>query len=245
MKTDVMKADAIIFIKGGIMRKTYFIFSTIFCLFASFVIIQPVEADEMTGFGVGAKVSTLGVGADIVGRINDSLNLRIGLQGFVYDVSETYVDIDYDADLELFSGMLLADVFPFGNNFRISAGLMLNQNEVKMTGKPTNHTYTIDGRAYPSALVGNLTGTVDFNTVAPYVGIGYGGAFSDQSNWSLFCDLGVLFQGSPNVTYGADGILSYNPIFQAHLEQERKELEDELDKYEFYPVLSLGVTYKF
>ena len=152
------------------MRKIYFIFSTMFCLFASFVIIQPVQADEMSEFG--AKVSTLSVGADIVGRINDSLNLRIGLQGFVYDVSETYVDIDYDADLELFSGMLLADVFPFGNNFRISAGLMLNQNEVKMTGKPTNHTYTINGRTYPSAIVGNLTGTVDFNTLAPYAGIG-------------------------------------------------------------------------
>ena len=141
--------------------------------------------------------------------------------------------------------MLLADLFPFGNNFRISAGLMLNENEVTMTGKPTNRTYTIGGITYPAALVGSLTGTVDFNTVAPYAGIGYGGAFSDNSNWSFFCDLGVLYQGSPNLSYTADGALSGNPIFEASLEKERKELEDDMSKYEYYPVLSLGVTYKF
>jgi hypothetical protein len=227
------------------MRKRHFILSTIFCLLASFVIIQPVQADEMTGLGVGAKVGTLGVGVDVIGRINDSLNLRLGLQGFTYDISDTYNDIDYEADLDLFSGMLLADLFPFGNNFRISAGVMLNQNEVTMTGKPTNRTYNIGGINYPAVLVGSLTGTVDFNTVAPYAGIGYGGAFSDNSNWSFFCDLGVLFQGSPNLTYTADGALSGNPIFEANLEKERQELEDDMSKYEYYPVLSLGVTYKF
>lgn len=227
------------------MRNPRCILSTTFCFFASFALLQPVHAEEMIGFGVGAKAGTLGVGADLIGRVNDSLNLRLGLQGFTYDISDSYSDIDYDADLELFSGMLLADLFPFGNNFRLSAGVMLNQNEVALTGKPSNNTYTIGGTTYPSALVGTLTGNVDFNTVAPYAGIGYGGAFSDKSNWSFFFDLGVLFQGSPKVSYTADGPLANNRTFQASLEQERKELEDDVDEYEYYPVLSLGVTYKF
>lgn len=227
------------------MRKTPCISLTIFWMFAGLLLVQPVQANEMIGLGVSAKAGTLGVGADVIGRINDSLNLRLGLQGFTYDISGSYSDIDYDADLELFSGMLLADLFPFGNNFRISAGMMINQNEATLTGKPTNNSFAIGGTTYPSTLVGTLTSNVDFNTVAPYAGIGYGGAFSDKSNWSFSFDLGVLFQGSPNVSYSADGPLADNPIFQAGLEQERKELEDDLDEYTYYPVLSLGVTYKF
>ena len=227
------------------MKKIRFICSTLFCLLASCMIIQPVQASDMTGIGIGAKVGTLGIGADVIGRINDSLNLRLGLQGFTYETRVTYSGVDYDADLELFSGMLLADWFPFANNFRISGGLMVNQNEVTLTGKPTRGTYSINGTTYPAILVGNLTGKGDFNTVAPYAGIGYGGAFSDTGNWSFFFDLGVLFQGSPNVSYTADGILANNPIFLANLEQERQDLEDDLEKYQYYPVLSFGVTYKF
>lgn len=227
------------------MRKSGIIISALFCLMSATAFIQPAAADDMIGLGVGAKVSTLGIGGDVIGRITDSLNLRLGLQGFSYDYDDTYSDIDYDAELKLFSGMLLADLYPFGNNFRISGGIMLNGNELDVTGKPTRGTYRIGDTTYPAALVGNLTGTVDFNEIAPYAGIGYGGAFSDTSNWSFFFDLGVLFQGSPNVTYTANGPLAGNPTFQAELEKERRELEDDIDEYEYYPVLSIGVTYKF
>jgi len=199
----------------------------------------------MTGLGVGAKVGTLGFGGDVIGRINDSLNMRLGLQGISYNYDDTYSNIDYDTDLKLFSGMLLADWFPFSNNFRLSAGLMVNDNEVTLTGRPRHGTFNIGGVTYPAYLVGSLTGTVDFNSIAPYAGIGYGGVFSDKSNWSFFFDLGVLFQGSPNVSYSANGPLASDPVFQAQLEKERKELEDDIDEYKYYPVLSMGVTYKF
>lgn len=225
--------------------KIHFFPALIAGLFMGILFVMPLQAEELNGIGVGAKAGTLGIGGEVFGSINDSLNLRLGLQGFNYDYDDTYSGIEYDADLELFSGMLLADWFPFGNNFRISAGAMLNENELTVTGTPTNGTFNINGVRYPAALVGSLTGVVDFNTVAPYVGIGYGGAFSDTSNWSFFCDVGVLFQGSPSVTYSATGPLAGNPAFQANLEQERKELEDDIDEYEYYPVVSLGVAYKF
>ncbi len=227
------------------MNKVRLTLSALFLLPGALLLTQPVQAGDMTGLGVGAKISTLGGGVEIAGTITDSLNLRLGLQGFSYDFDDTYSDIDYNADVDFFSGLLLADWFPFNNNFRLSAGVAVNNNELTVTGEPRNGTYNIGGVTYPSALVGALTGTIDFNTVAPYAGIGYGGAFSDTGNWSFSFDLGVLFQGSPNVSYSAAGPLAGNAIFQANLEQERKELEDDLDEYEYYPVLSLGVTYKF
>lgn len=227
------------------MRRTHFIPSILFCFVASFVLIQPVQAEDTIGIGVGGKVSSLGVGGEVVGRLHDNLNMRVGLQGIAYDRDDTYSGIDYEAELEFFSGILLADWFPFSNNFRVSGGVAVNQNELNVTGVPRNGTFTIGGTTYPSALAGSLTGTVDFNTVAPYAGIGYGGSFSDTSNWSFFCDLGILFQGSPNVSYSATGPLASNPTFQANLEQERKELEEDIDEYQYYPVVSMGVMYKF
>jgi len=115
-----------------------------------------------------------------------------------------------------------------------------------MYGRPrAGTTYDINGVSYSAAQVGNLRGNVDFNSIAPYLGIGWGNPFGSGGNWSFSCDLGVVFQGSPNVSLAADGQFADDPAFQANLEAERRDLEDELDSYKYYPVVSLGVTYRF
>ena len=58
-------------------------------------------------------------------------------------------------------------------------------------------------------------------------------------------DIGILFQGSPNVSYTASGVLADNPTFQANLERDRQDIEEDMDEYEYYPVLSMGVAYQF
>jgi hypothetical protein len=92
-----------------------------------------------------------------------------------------------------------------------------------------------------------VKGSVDFNTLAPYVGIGWTSNKADRG-WGVNVDLGVMFQGSPNVNelYIDDpwGIGS-NDLVSDFLEDERQAIEDELDKYQYYPVASIAVTYKF
>ena len=58
-------------------------------------------------------------------------------------------------------------------------------------------------------------------------------------------DLGVLWQGEPQVTMMADGLLAGDPLFQAALEQERRQLQDEANDYKAWPVISLGFVYNF
>ena len=98
------------------MRSKLFILSIIAIMLAYFTHIQPAYAEDTSSFGVGFKLSTLGVGGEVTGRITDNLNLRLGLQGLTYDYDDTYSDIDYDAELDLLTGALLADWYPFGNN---------------------------------------------------------------------------------------------------------------------------------
>jgi len=58
-------------------------------------------------------------------------------------------------------------------------------------------------------------------------------------------DFGVLWQGSSNVEIGVDGVLAGDPTFQASLEAERLELEDEISDYKVWPVISLGFVVNF
>lgn len=226
------------------MQKTSINLFLITCLITSLLAIQP-DNTEAAGVGAGGKVSSLGVGGELVGGVMDNLNLRAGIQGITYDYDDTYSGIYYEAELELFSTMLLLDFFPLSNNFRISGGMMLNKNELIVTGTAEDGTYNIGGVTYPSSLVGSVTGTMDFNTVSPYFGFGYGGLLTESGDWHFFMDIGILYQGSPNLSYTATGPLANNPTFQADLEREKQELEEDIDEFEYYPVISMGIMYQF
>lgn len=197
---------------------------------------------------VGAKISTLGIGVDFTTPLAEKLNLRAGIQMFEYDIDAESDGVDYDANLELFSGLMVADWHPFGGVFKITGGVLLNDNKVSGTGEATPgtvSTFTINDTVYNAADVGKLEAEISYNTVAPYVGIGWGNPVSKDSNLTFFCDIGVAFMGSPDVDVKASGAIASNEIFMTNLEQERKDLEDDLDSYEYYPVVTLGLSYKF
>jgi hypothetical protein len=196
-------------------------------------------------FALGIKASTLGAGAEGIVGILPSLNLRAGANALSVDFDINTSDIDYDVDADLLSFPILLDWYPFKKSgFRISAGALINKNEADAEAT-SQATYTIDGTDYTAAQLGTLKAKVDFKEVAPYVGIGWGNAFGKNKRWSLTCDFGVVFQGEPNIDLAATGPIATDPTFQADLAQEKQELEDELEKYQYYPVIALGITYKF
>ncbi len=49
------------------------------------------------GFGVGAKVGTLGLGLESIKQVNNNLDLRVGVNKFDYDANETLDGVDYTA----------------------------------------------------------------------------------------------------------------------------------------------------
>jgi len=54
-------------------------------------------------------------------------------------------------------------------------------------------------------------------------------------------DLGVFYQGSPEVTLTQ----SSGAVSAADLAQEEKNLEDDLAVFKFYPVVTFGLFYRF
>ena len=198
------------------------------------------------GVGLAAKVGSTGVGADLTLGLARSLNVRLGAQAYTRSETRTEQEIEYDADLKLVSGELLLDVHPGGRGFRISGGAIVNGNEVTAVSTE-DAVYTINGVPYPVGLVGRLEGRVDTNEVAPYLGIGWGNAVAPGGPWRFALDVGAFYQGKPKVSLTAHPLI---PIllperFEEDLEAERQDIEDDLDSYRFYPVVSLGLSYRF
>lgn len=206
------------------------------------VAVAPAFAQEKVA--VGAKVSTLGLGVDGAMMINDNFNVRLGIQGFEYDKSGTESGVKYDFDLGMFSVGTLVDYFPFNNGFRLSLGAFFNDNELDMKATAAD-SYEIGDTIYTPAEVGSLTGKVDFDEFAPYIGIGWGNPFGKDGNWSFSVDLGIMYQGSPDVSLKANGTLANNAAFKDDINREVASLESDIDDYEYYPVISVAVTYSF
>lgn len=192
--------------------------------------------------GVSLKAGTLGAGVELSKSISDKLSLSVGLNSYDYKTTDTTSDINYDFRFELRSIALLASYHPFSGVFRLTAGVINDSNELALTGKPAGTSYTINGVTYPAAAVGSLSGVVTFKKTAPYLGIGWGNR--PNSRFGLNADIGALYQGSPKLSLNATGAASI-PGLAADIERERASAESDMAKFKWYPVLSLGMYYRF
>lgn len=213
-------------------------------LFLTGALLQNAFAN--TGdLAVGVGPGTLGIGADATVGILPQLNARLGVNVFNFDMETTQDDIDYDLDIRLLSFPILLDWHPFKNcGFRLSAGVVINQNKADLDAG-SQADYEIGGTTYPASEVGKLSGKLEFDTLAPYVGLGWGNALDESGRWTFSCDLGVVFHGSGDISLKAHGPIASDPTFQAELAEERRNLEDEIDDYRYYPVIAVAISYRF
>ena len=195
-------------------------------------------------FSVAGKVSTLGLGGEGEYSITESLGIRGGFNYYTYSFNATESGIDYTFDFTLKSVPILLDWHPFKGSFRLTGGAMYNGNSFE-----SNANYGVDivigGITYSAADVGVLTADIDFNAFVPYVGIGWDTTFGDDSGFGFSCDLGVLFQGAPQVDFTTTGLLAADSGFLADLAAEEEELQDSMDSFTIFPVVSVGISYRF
>ena len=143
-----------------------------FMLLASLAFAGPLWE---TG-SVVAKVGTLGGGLEYIHPVHDKINVGIGVNYFTHDLDKEFDDVAYEAELDIFSVSLLGHFHPWPNGFRLSAGVLYNGNELSVDARPTGGSYEFGGVNFDARDVGTANGSIDFNSFAPYVGIGWGNA---------------------------------------------------------------------
>lgn len=208
-----------------------------------------VQAEsEGLGLGLGVKGGTLGVGVEVTKSFTDSISGRLGFNSYTYSDSTTESGIDYDMDLNLSNATAILDFHPFEGSFRISLGYVSNNNTFDMVATPAAATYDINGVTYNVTDVGQLNGEVTFGS-GTYLGIGWGNA-GDGKGFGMSLDLGVFQQGSPDLSMTASGAITdpAHPLYQefnTNLQAEVNSAEKDLEDFQTYPVIALGITYSF
>ena len=186
--------------------------------------------------GVGIRAGTTGVGADFGFDIAPTLGGRVGISGMNVNTHLDTDDVRYEAKAKVLTGSLLLDWSPLGP-FRISGGFMPNNNKIDLNGQPTSLTAPIPPG---SSLSGQVKPETSF---APYLGVGYGNVWTKGINF--YFDLGVMFQGTPEVSLSLNcgtATTAQCAAGQARVEEERRRVQEKVDKYKYYPVANIGLT---
>lgn len=196
-------------------------------------------------FGIAARASTLGAGAEMSYRLSRGLGVRVGGNLLEFSRNATIDNIDYQVTPHFENGTAIVDLYPVGGSFHLSGGLLLNRNQGRMVAR-LNQDLTIGDRTYTPQEVGSLTGTVSFQRSAPYVGLGFGGS----GRVAFLFDLGVGITGTPRVDLTGQTNLTgaEKAEFDANVARELGDVRAEVDQrsyLRFHPVVSLGLRLGF
>ncbi|WP_294328045.1 hypothetical protein [uncultured Sphingomonas sp.] len=201
------------------------------------------DAPRTSTFSVAVTAGTLGIGPEIGWRLSDHVGIRGGASFLNVTQSFDSDDVEYDGKIKLQSFGAMADVYPFGGNFRISGGARINSNQVGVSATPTG-TVTINDNDYTAAQVGTLSGVAKPKHFSPALTAGWSG--KNARGFMFGFETGVLFQGAFKLDrFQATGTARNNATFQADLEAERRSLQDDIDKVKVYPILQLAIGYRF
>jgi hypothetical protein len=192
-------------------------------------------------FGVGIKAGTYGFGADFGVTLNRIVAFRVSLSGANPSLTEAYDDIEYNGDLTLGGFGALADIYPFGGQFRFTGGLFANRNELTLAGTPTEPVQIGDDIYTPDE-IGTMSGSIKFDSTAPYLGLGWGNTSRGKKMLRFVVDVGVLFQGSGQIE---DLNSSIGLVSEEDLAREAQVIEDEIADYKYWPVISAGLAFRF
>lgn len=198
---------------------------------------------------VSLTAGTSGVSLHVSTPLTTSLALRMGGSFFDRDKSEQTRSVDYDFRLKLRTIDVLLDFYPLDNGLRLTGGLMFNGNQIDAHGLPNmNGNYVINNSRYSAADAGRLDGRIDFRTLAPYIGMGWGTGRQAEKGWGVALDVGAMLQGRPHVALNSSGCNLPQPMcvqLAEDIRVERASLSDKVDSFRVYPVVRAGVTYRF
>ena len=194
--------------------------------------------------------------------VNDAIDAAMG-DGF--DIGNSLSIIDGTVDATHYAVMV--DFYPFGDTWflgglRLSGGYYMGDMEMSanvagtFNGPADRYEFELAGQQY--AYTGNTmnaTADLDWNYRGPYVGAGFDlGLFAGVK---LYLDAGVVFtnraaqlslnidetnlQQLNNGTWESADVAELDTAIAKTL----ADAQDELNDYKFYPIIKLGVMYRF
>jgi hypothetical protein len=188
-------------------------------------------------------------------------NIRAGINAFNFDHGFVKDGIDYSGQLKLRSAQITYDQFLIGG-FHISPGVLIyDGNRVNASASvPAGQPFTLGGTNFYSSQANPVSGSgaLSVAKAAPMILLGFGNLLPrSERHFGLNFEVGVVYQGSPRATLNLAGSsclagpasgcanTATDPRVQTSLLSEQTKLNNDLAPYKFYPVVSIGFSYKF
>ena len=229
----------------------------IIAISAGFLLLS--SSANAVDFGVGAKAGINGVGIDLTLGLTQNLNLRVGASAIDIDGEEDSItvgdagseaDLDSEIDFDYGASSVFIDWHVFGGGFRVSAGMFKNNGAAEGSAV-LQGAVVVDGQDLdPGDIDGDIGAKVSLGeSYQPYLGVGWGRGAGGDGGFSFMLDVGVAMLDTSVDYDAAVNAGGPNGLDQAELDSRlrslEKDAEDELDDYELWPVLALGVNYAF
>jgi hypothetical protein len=200
--------------------------------------------------GVGMRAGSMGFGADFNIGLAKRVNARLGYNFFNYGTSLDDTGVHYDTTIKISSLSGLLDWHVADNGFRFTAGMVSSGPRVKALGTPSAGNYSIGDGVYAASQIGSIEGELKAGkSLAPYVGVGYGRIAGNKRHLTFLADVGAIHTGTVDVslsaTCGASLPAALCTQLQNDVQAEIGEIRNNAGSASWYPVISLGMGYRF
>jgi hypothetical protein len=195
---------------------------------------------------VYGDIGSEGAGVGFAQPIGSRDNIRVEVHGFKLSRSFSAGNVQYDGHARIAHAGIYGDFFPAPTviPFRLTAGVLLGSDEIDATATSlTGFGVRLPPGVNRSSLTQSIHATARFPAVRPYIGLGFGHTPVAKKGFSAFFDAGVAY-GRPHFSYDVPTEVTAFAGPKA-VREEEQQLEDKLEKLRFYPVIKLGLTYRF
>jgi hypothetical protein len=199
------------------------------------------EPRNFQPFTVGAEIGTTGYGGAADWRFSNHWGIGGGFDYLSYNYNNGKIeDATYDVRLRLQSEPLNLNIYPWSNHsFHISVGAFFDQNHLSGSAFiPMGDSVTIGNNTYNGPFEMDLS--IKQQPVDPYIGIGGNLYFDHGHHVSLRGTLGVVYTGTPKVTYTVPAFVT--PEDQ---QSEQNKINHYAKDFQFWPVVKLSLNYSF
>lgn len=212
-----------------------------------------------TRLAIAVKADSLGLGGELATPLGHSFNLRAGVSlanvGYAFDID----GVNYNTGSHLKSGTATIDWFPRAGGFHISPGVLYLETSVGGSANvPAGHYFSLGDTSFANSIDDPVSGIASFRydrKVFPMLLVGFGNLLPRSGrHLSIPFELGAAYTGQAAINVSLSGTTcttegcfdaATDPRTQTALRQELSDINKDLKPYPFYPIISLGVGYRF
>lgn len=210
-----------------------------------------------SAIAIALKAGSTGIGLEASTPLSEHINLRASASLFSYSTNLAEDGMNVNGSLELRNASTILDIYPFRNSFHISPGITAyNRTGLKATlAVPGGQSFSLGGDSYTSDPSAPINGTAIVNLagkVAPRITMGLGNMIPRKGHFGYLMEIGFQYMAQPTVFLGISGNGCTGPnstncasVAQSDIAQEQSDLRNDLTPLRFYPILSIGVGYRF